>query len=179
MKEPANLEEIYATFGSMVYNLALSYVQNREEAEEITQDVFLQVHFKIKSFKGASSLSTWIYRIGINKSLDFIKAKQRKKRFAMLTSLFYEDSNTIKHDAEDFDHPGIQMEQKEAMERLFSHINQLPDKQKTALILTKIEQKTQNEAGEIMQLSSKAIESLIQRAKTNLDKKIKADKGIY
>ena len=163
----------------MVYNLALSYVQNREEAEEITQDVFLQVHFKLDTFKGASSLSTWIYRIGINKSLDFIKAKQRKKRFAQLTSLFYDDSSDLRHDAQGFDHPGIQLEQKEALERLFHHINELPSKQRTALILTKIEQKSQSEASDIMELSIKAIESLIQRAKVNLDKKITLDKGIY
>jgi RNA polymerase sigma factor (sigma-70 family) len=64
----------------LVYNLALSYVQNSEDAEEITQDVFIAVYQSISSFKAQANIKTWIYRIAINKSLDFIKAKKRQKR---------------------------------------------------------------------------------------------------
>ena len=60
----------------------LSYVQNTEDAEEITQDLFLEVYRSYENFKGESSLSTWMYRIAISKCLDFIKYKNRKKRFA-------------------------------------------------------------------------------------------------
>ena len=75
------LEELYARFGLMVYNLALNYVQNVEDAEEITQDVFLSVYENLDSFQAQSSHKTWIYRIAINKSLDFIKHKNRTKLF--------------------------------------------------------------------------------------------------
>ena len=74
-------------------------------------------------------------------------------------------------------HPGIQLENKEALEKLMKHINDLPNQQKTALILHKIEQKTQVEVGAIMNLSAKAVESLIQRAKINLSKNIESGKG--
>jgi RNA polymerase sigma-70 factor (ECF subfamily) len=76
------LEHIYFQYNKRVYNTVLSYVQNIEDAEEITQDVFLEVYRSSENFKGESSLSTWIYRIAINKCLDFIKYKNRKKRFA-------------------------------------------------------------------------------------------------
>ncbi len=161
----------------MVFNLALQYVQNYEDAQEITQDVFLTVYQSISTFKEKSKLSTWIYRITINKSLDFIKAKQRKKRFGFLTSYFFENSGDIKHDAPSFNHPGIQLENKESLEIIFHHINQLPVNQKTALILSKIDHKTQAEIAEIMDISTKAVESLIQRAKTNLSKKLKLSEG--
>ena len=153
----------------MVFNLALQYVQNTEDAEEITQDVFLSVHQSFSSFKGESTLKTWIYRITINKSLDYIKSKQRKKRFAFLTSLFFDNSSDLKHDQPTFDHPGVLLEDKESIAAIF--------KQKTALILHKIENKTQVEVAEIMQTSPKAIESLIQRAKTNLSKKLNTNEG--
>ncbi len=156
----------------MVFNLALQYVQNQEDAQEITQDVFVAVHHAMRDFKERSSLKTWIYRITINKSLDFLKAKQRKKRFAFLSSLFYPDSAEIKYDSVTFDHPGVQLEYKEAIATIFKHINELPDAQKTALILTKIEQKPQAEVAEIMELSLKAVEGLLQRAKNNLSKKL-------
>jgi RNA polymerase sigma-70 factor (ECF subfamily) len=161
----------------MVFNLALNYVQNVEDAEEITQDVFVSVYQSIHSFQENSSLSTWMYRITINKSLDFLKSKQRKKRFALLTSLFFDNSNDLKHNPPEFNHPGVLLEHKEALGKLFKVINELPNKQKTALILHKIEQKSQAEVAEIMNISPKAAESLIQRAKTNLSKKLDNSEG--
>jgi RNA polymerase sigma factor (sigma-70 family) len=70
-----NFEELYIKNKNLVYNLALQYVQNIEEAEEITQDVFLKVYQKINTFKGAAKIETWLYRVTINTSLDAIKAK--------------------------------------------------------------------------------------------------------
>lgn len=172
-----SLESLYNQYKNLVYNLALQYVQNIEDAEEITQDVFVSIHQNKDSFKEDSSISTWIYRITINKSLDFIKAKKRKKRFGFVTSLFYDNSNDIKHDVQQFNHPGVEMEQKEALASIFKHINDLPDNQKTALILMKIESKTQKETAEIMNMSAKAVESLVQRAKTNLLNKLKQSEG--
>lgn len=170
-------EEIYKTHNRMVYNLALHYTQNIADAQEITQDVFVSIYQSLDTFQANSTLSTWIYRITIHKSLDFLKAKQRKKRFAFIISLFYPNSADLKHDAPENQHPGILLEDKESLERLLKHINQLPDNQKTALILHKIEQKTQAAVAEIMNLSPKAVESLIQRAKINLSKKLDNSEG--
>ena len=68
-----SFQEIYETYKNKVFNTVISYLQNHEDAEEVTQDVFVEVHRSINTFEGKSSLSTWIYRISINKSLDFIK----------------------------------------------------------------------------------------------------------
>ncbi len=178
LKTKLNIEELYHKYKKLVYNLALQYVQNCEDAEEITQDVFVTIHQTIHQFKELSKISTWIYRITINKSLDFIKAKQRQKRFAFFTSLFFENTNQIKYDTFNFDHPGILLENKEGLQHLFYLINQVSSNQKTALILSKIEQKSQAEVAEIMNLSVKAVESLIQRAKTNLKEKLKDNEGL-
>ncbi len=160
----------------MVYNLALNYLQNHEDAQEVTQDVFVAVHQAMTDFKQASKYSTWIYRIAINKSLDFLRAKNRKKRFAFFSSLFHEDSGEVKYESIGFDHPGVQLENKEALENIFRHINLLPENQKTALILSKIEKLPQLEVAEIMNLSAKAVESLLARAKENLYKKLNVAK---
>ncbi len=170
-------EELYNQYKNLVYNLALQYVQNIEDAEEITQDVFVSVYEKLDSFRQESKHSTWLYRITINKSLDFLKAKKRQKRFSFFTSLFHEDTGEVKHQISDFNHPGIMMEEKEQLKKLFTLINELPDNQKTALILMKIEEKTQVETGEIMNMSPKAVESLVQRAKSNLVKKLNHSEG--
>lgn len=167
-----NFETVYEEYKGLVFNLSLQYVQNYEDAQEITQDVFVSIYQSLENFNHQSKISTWIYRITINKSLDFIKARKRKKRLGLLTSLFFDNSHELRHELFTFDHPGIELEQKESMERLFAQINLLPDNQKTALILSKIECKTQSEIAQIMNLSPKAVESLVQRAKTGLAKKI-------
>lgn len=165
-----NFKEIYDTYNKISYNLALNYLQNKEDAEEVVQDVFVSVHKSLAKFEHQSTLSTWIYRITINKCYDFIKAKKRIKRFAFVQSLFSETGDELKHDKSDFNHPGVLLEQKEALENIFSAINKLSENQKTAILLHKIEHLTQNQIAEIMGISAKAVESLIQRAKQNLIK---------
>jgi RNA polymerase sigma-70 factor (ECF subfamily) len=165
-------EALYLEYKNLVFNLALQYVQNIEDAEEITQDTFVSVHFSLNSFKADSKISTWIYRIAINKSLDFLKSKKRKKRFGYLTSIFFDDSSELKYDVPFFNHPGVQLESKEDLQDIFKKINELPERQKTALILNKIEKLKLNEIADIMNLKPKAVESLVQRAKVNLSKKI-------
>lgn len=173
-----NFEELYNEHKSMVFNLALHYTQQTEDAQEITQDVFVASFQAIASFKEQSTIKTWLYRITINKSLDFIKAKNRKKRFGFITSLFYDNNNDLKFNPTDNQyHPGIQLEDKEALSQLFKFVNELPNNQKTALILHKLEQKSQIEVSIIMNISTKAVESLVQRAKSNLSKKIKQNEG--
>lgn len=160
-----------------MYNLALNYVQNTDDAAEITQDVFVIIHQSLEGFAARSALSTWVYRITINKCLDHLKAKKRRKRFAFLSSLFSDTTGELRQEVSHFEHPGVIMEQKEAVERIFRLMNELPDNQKTALILGKIEHKSQLEIAEIMNLSPKAVESLIQRAKNNLSKKLSDNEG--
>lgn len=164
-------DEIYATYCKMVFNLALHYVQNVEDAEEITQDVFVKIFNGLHTFKNQSSIKTWIYRITINQSLDFINSRNTKKRL-FLTSFLGISLERTRSEAINFNHPGVELEQKEAIKKIFEAINQLSDTQKTAIILLKIEGKSQNETAEIMKINIKALESLVQRAKKNLKKYI-------
>lgn len=165
---PKELEHIYRQYNKRVYNTVLSYVQNIEDAEEITQDVFLEVYRSSENFKGDSSLSTWMYRIAINKCLDFIKYKNRKKRFAFISQLFDTQSGELLHDKADFFHPGVRMENKEKSVYIFKAIQKLPQNQKTAFILSKLEGLSYSEISEVMQNSIPSVESLLFRAKLNL-----------
>ena len=165
-----NFETIYRQNAKIVFNLALQYVQNKEDAEEITQDVFVAVHGKLETFRAEAEMSTWIYRIAINKSLDYLKAKKRKKRLGFFISIFSKEGSEEINLPPQWNHPGVEMEDQEELKALFAQINQLPDQQKTALILSKIEDKSYTEVGAILSISPKAVESLVQRAKANLNK---------
>jgi RNA polymerase sigma factor (sigma-70 family) len=172
-----NFQEIYINHKKLVFNLALQYSQNTEDAEEITQDVFVKIHEKLDSFQNQSEIKTWIYRITVNQSLDYLKAKRSQKRWQLFSALRI-DNNDKTFELPNFHHPGIELEQKESLELIFKCINQLPDNQKTALILLKIEQMSQAETADVMIMSSKAVESLFQRAKKNLEKLLNQNEGL-
>lgn len=166
--DPKALESLFLIYKDRVFNTAISYIQNIQDAEELTQDVFVEVFSSAGKFKGDSALATWIYRITINKCLDKIKYQKRRKRFAVLTSIFKPDSPELAIDTPDFIHPGIEIELKERSQHLFKTLNELPENQKTAFILSKIELLSQKEISEIMKTSVSSVESLIFRAKQNL-----------
>jgi len=167
---------IYETYKTLVFNLALQYTQQVQDAEEIMQDVFIKVYQKRHQFNEEAALSTWIYKITINASLDFLKAKQTQKRWFVFGKNRVED-NSWQESAIVFNHPGILLEHKESLERLFKVMNRLPDNQKTVLILLKVEGLTQKEVAAIMEKSEKGVESLFQRAKTNLRKMLDQNEG--
>jgi RNA polymerase sigma factor (sigma-70 family) len=164
-----NIEALYHKFKNLVFNLALQYTNNVEDAEEITQDVFLKIYNNFNEFEHKAEIKTWIYRITINQSLDYIRSKKSKKGSFFIHFLETKHNENYSQ-ISDFNHPGILFENKEALMQLMKKINQLPENQKTVIILLKIEDLTQKEVAEIMNLKEGAIESLFQRAKNNLKK---------
>jgi RNA polymerase sigma-70 factor (ECF subfamily) len=161
----ASLMELYQ---DMVFNTAISIVQNEADADDITQDVFVKVYQSIGSFKGESKVSTWLYCITISTALDVERKKKRKKRFAFVESIFGKTEEQIV--AVEFNHPGIALEKKESAAVLFKALKQLPEKQQIAFTLHKLEGQNYQEIAAIMDTSLYAVESLMVRAKANLQK---------
>lgn len=159
-------------YQNRVFNTCLGFVQNTEDAEEVAQDVFIEVYRSVGSFRGDSKLSTWIYRIATTKSLELIRKQKRKKRFAFLQSLGGSDSYETNQIAS-FEHPGVILENKENAKVLFNAIQQLPENQRIAFTLHKIEGLPYQEISEIMQASLSSVESMMFRARKNLQKSLK------
>lgn len=164
--------QFYQLFKDRVYNTCLSHLQNVSDAEEATQDVFIEVHKNACSFKATAAASTWVYRITINKCIDRIRHNKRQKRFAFVTSIFNKDTGDLAYDPAGFNHPGILTENKEKAAQLFNAIRQLPENQQTAFVLKQIEGLSQREISKIMDMTEKAVESLLQRAKSKLRKSL-------
>lgn len=165
-----DFETIYNQYNVLVYNVALHYLQNMEDAEEITQDVFVQVYDSLASFNEKASIKTWIYRISINKSLDYLKHKRSVKRFFIFGK---KSENEFEiNNLSTFEHPGVALENKENAQILFQTINELTENQKTAFILSKLDGLNNPEIAEIMNVSISSVESLIFRAKASLKEKL-------
>jgi RNA polymerase sigma factor (sigma-70 family) len=166
-KDREAFKEIVEKWQDMVFNTAIGFLQNEEDAEDTAQEVFMQVCESVSSFKEESKLSTWIYRITVSKCLDHLRKKKRKKRFAFIQSL-YGKNDRVMIDPPDFFHPGVKVENKEMAAVLFKAIDKLPETQKTAFVLNKIEDLSYREIGEIINSTESAVDSLLQRAKKNL-----------
>lgn len=151
-----------------VYNTCLGFVKNPEEADDLTQEVYIEIFRSILKFRMDSKLSTWIYRIAVTKSLESLRAKKRKKRFAVLRSLFYQDDSAL--EIPDYEHPGVIAENKERGKIIFQAMEKLPESQRTAYTLHKVEGLSYEEISNIMKKSISSIEAIMHRAKSNLQK---------
>lgn len=164
----AALQILYKRHSDRIFNTIIGFVKNKEDAEEVLQDVFVAVFKDAKKFQFNSAVSTWMYRIAVNKSLDFIRKGKAQKRFGIFTNIYRKGEDEPRAELVEIIHPGIQQEQKEEAILLFRHIDLLSENQKVAFVLTQIEGYPQKEVAEIMNLSRKSIESLVKRAKDNL-----------
>jgi RNA polymerase sigma factor (sigma-70 family) len=171
-KDRAAFKTIVETWQGMVYNTALSILQSAEDAEDVTQEAFIQVFESVGSFKSECKFSTWVYRITVSKAMDHIRKKKRKKRFAFIQSLYGKNDKPV-IDPPDFFHPGVSMENKENAAVLFKAVEQLPPNQKSAFVLNKVEGLSYNEIGEVMKITESAVDALLHRAKANLKKILK------
>jgi RNA polymerase sigma-70 factor (ECF subfamily) len=141
-----------------VFNAVLNMVQHQQDAEDITQDVFVDVYRKPGSFRGEAAVSTWLYRIAMNKCIDHLRRRQRRRWEAG------------EKEATDFVHPGIVAENREKAIFLYKAMKQLPPKQNEAWVLSEMENLSYKEISEVMKLSVASVESLLFRARQNLRK---------
>ena len=156
---------IVKKYQGMITNTCYSFLMNKEDAEDVAQETFIEAFIAIGKFKENSKISTWLYRIAVNKSIDFLRKKNRIKRFALLSNIFsyeieIEDLNT--------NNPQEVIESQERLAILNSAINLLSKNQNIAFRLSKFDKLSGKEISEIMNLSLSSVESLIHRAKENL-----------
>lgn len=164
--------QLVEQFQQQVLNTCLGFVPRLQDAEDLTQEVFLEVFRSVESFRGDAKLSTWIYRIAVRKCLEHLRYANRQKRWAFMKNLVGLDTPEAQTMASGFDHPGVVMENQERSKILFAKMEELPENQRTAFILHKVEGMSHNEISDIMNVSVSSIESLIFRAKQNLQKKL-------
>lgn len=150
----------------------MGFVHHQEDAEDITQDIFASVYTSLVSFKGNSQFSTWLYRIAVNTTCTFLRQKRRRES-VMFFGMFNVAEVKYKHSISQSDEPDHILNKKQTQKCIFKEIDSLPENQRKAFILSKYDDLPQREIAAIMEISEEAVESLLQRAKRNLQKKLK------
>lgn len=157
-------------YQKQVIKTAFYFLGNMEDAEDLSQEIFLDIIHSMKSFKSSSSLSTWIYRITVNKSLNQVKKKQRQGIMVRIEAVFGRTSDNGNRGETEPSVDFGEYEEKEKREILHSAINRLPENQRIAFVLNKFDDLSYKQIAGIMNVGLPAVESLIHRAKINLQK---------
>jgi RNA polymerase sigma-70 factor, ECF subfamily len=164
-------------YQGMVFRTCMGFVHDKEDAEDITQDVFVSVYQSLGKFKGQSALSTWIYRVAINASLNFVRKKSRQSILQRFETLFgFEKTNELQQIESGTFNPEQILTNKERKASITRALDLLPENQRIAFTLSKYDDLPQKEIAQIMNITEGAVEALLQRAKANLQKKLS---GLY
>lgn len=155
--------QVIGKYRDPVLRLCKGFTGSADDAEDLAQDIFIEVFRSVGRFKGDSSLSTWIYRIAVNKSLNFIRDKNNKAHGNYTVEGYIENSK-------DDDSADQQLIRKDHARALHQAIESLPENQNTAFVLSKYEDMSYADIADIMQTSVSSVESLLFRAKKNLQK---------
>jgi RNA polymerase sigma-70 factor, ECF subfamily len=160
-------------YQKLVVNTCFGLVHNIQDAEDIAQDVFIEVFRSVGKFRGHSKISTWLYRIAVNRSLNFIRDNKRRKWFESVEEADgSEKFGIFNSSVRKNEIPDSEMENKERAIVLHETIDSLPKNQRVAFTLSKYEDLSYKEISEVMEVSVSSVESLIHRAKKNLQKKL-------
>ena len=160
-------------YQKMVFRTCMGFVHNKEDADDLTQEVFIQAYQSLPDFKMKSTFSTWIYRIAVNASLNKVRRSAGTSFFQRLESFFGSENQMAGQlTASDMDDPENIIIKQEHSLWLQKALDSLPENQRTAIVLSKYDDLSQKEIAEILNTTEGAVEALLQRAKKNLREKL-------
>jgi len=168
-----NFRLVAEAYQSKIFRVCMGFVHQKEEAEDLTQDILVSIYQNLNSYKGNSKFSTWMYRIAVNASLRHLERKKRRGFFERIEQLFTGEKSS--HEINLHSHnenPETILTSKERSEIVHRAIDTLSENQRIAFTLSKFDDMPQQQIASIMNSTEGAVEALLQRAKANLQKKL-------
>lgn len=169
----AAFKELVDKYQKMVVNTCFGILHNFHDAEDVAQDVFIEVYRSVQNFRADAKISTWLYRIAVNRSLNFIRNNKKNKRLQSFEDAAKTQNTPIENMiSEKNEHADFSLENEQRTNMLYLAVDSLPENQRVAFTLNKYEDLSYKEISDVMDLSVSSVESLIHRAKKNLQKKL-------
>jgi RNA polymerase sigma-70 factor (ECF subfamily) len=163
----AAFRTLVARFQDRVYSTAFSLLRSPEEAEDVAQEVFVEVYQTIDRFRGEAALSTWLYRLATSRALQHQRRQSARKRFAFFTSLLG-FANNLLPEPPDHAHPHALLEGAQQLQQLQQQIGRLPPQQRVAFTLRHEQELSYEEIAAVLGTTVAAVESLLFRARQTL-----------
>ena len=170
------LRDLAEAFGSKIYQLAFRYLRNKEDAEEVTQDVLFKVYRKVGDFRGDAALSSWIYRITFNASMSRLRTAkyQRTQNDELsMTANEGEEGASTRHDIPDWsDMADEHVFRAQLRQTVFNAILSLPAIYRAPVMLRDIQGMSTEEASEILRVKDQTLKSRLHRGRLILRKQL-------
>ena len=176
--DQAAVRELAVRYGPRIQQLAMRHMKNREDAEEVTQDVLLKVHRKIHAFRGDAALSSWIYRITFNTAMSRLRqnraaraaAQERDRVEALLET--GEQVRTLSEPADWSWMPDEHVMRAQLREALAAAVAELPEIYRAPVVLRDIEGLTTEEASSRLKVKDQTLKSRLHRGRLMLREKL-------
>lgn len=159
-------EALVHRYQHKVFNLASKMVNNREDALDIAQEIFMQIYLALPGFRGESVFSTWVYRVASNKCLDYLRKKKVEKE-KTVTSF---EENIMFGDSRDS--PEELVIRREESRKVREALDSLPRHYRIVIILHHYQQLRYKEIAEVLNQPVKTVATRLYRAKLILKKKL-------
>lgn len=168
----AAFEEILERYEAKIMNLALRFTRNQEDAEEVMQDVFITVYRKIDGFRGQSAFSSWLYRIVVNAAFMKLRKKKQNHTVSMEDLAPAVKQYCMERDSAATTHSHNIAVTRELQEVLQRAIDKLPDQYRAVFVLRDVDGLSNQETGQILDLSIPAVKSRLHRSRIMLRKRL-------
>lgn len=169
--DPAAFPVLVRRYSAIILTTCYRFLLDRQDAEDIAQEVFIEVYQSIHTFRGDAALSTWMYRIAVTKCLDELKKRKRLRRITSIGKMLGLDS--IAEWIAGGREADASLREADTFQEITAILDTLPDNQRIAFTLSKIDGYSNAEIADIMKTTTIAVESLIYRAKQRVGKAIK------
>jgi RNA polymerase sigma-70 factor (ECF subfamily) len=156
-----SFEAIYKAAAGFVYNVAYRVVGKKEDAEEVTQEVFMTVYHKLKSFRYQSSFKTWVYRIAVNSAINHAKKVSKERN----RTVEYDENLTAVHAPAE---AHVRMDQEQQEETVNALLNELNPEQRACIVLRNMEGLSYQEIAETLGINLNTVRSRLKRGRETL-----------
>lgn len=169
----AAMERLIVKYQDRIYNVVFKMCGNRDDAAELTQDIFVKFIEKINTFQGRSAFYTWLFRIAVNMTLNFCKRRfkvvnrsldepvgEQMDQAKQSLGSFLVDKNAVE--------PSVMAQRKEVAEIISLALGKLDDSQRMVLILRDIEGMSYAEVADSLDIELGTVKSRLSRARSNL-----------
>lgn len=175
--DQAAVSDLASAYGPRIQQLAMRYVRNWEDAEEVAQDVLMKVSSKIGAFRGDSALSSWIYRITFNTAMSHLRASRVRRQAAVAAMAEADTGHDLDQRAQREPADWSSMADDEVMRaemrrRLIAALQDLPQVYRIAVLLRDIQGLSTEEAAAVLRIKPQTLKSRLHRGRLVLRERL-------